>query len=151
MGAAFVIIHRDSREAPFHYYSEISDNFGPNHHGVYSQDSNVFAPYLAAKSTRRGPSRWLYSVGRGSSKVRVIWSPVVSASNQIKHPLVILLRHRPDRLFIRSPDLSSPGRFKAFNCLLFCGHMGVVTLGFIRATEVGYSCALIMVLGHGLS
>ena len=30
-------------------------------------------------------------------------------------------------------------------------HMGVVTLGFIRATEVGYSCGLIMVLGHGLS
>jgi NADH:ubiquinone oxidoreductase subunit 4 (subunit M) len=30
-------------------------------------------------------------------------------------------------------------------------HMGVVTLGFIRATELGYSCGLIMVLGHGLS
>jgi len=30
-------------------------------------------------------------------------------------------------------------------------HIGVVTLGFIRATELGYSCGLIIVLGHGLS
>ena len=30
-------------------------------------------------------------------------------------------------------------------------HIGVVTLGFIRGTELGYSCGLIIVLGHGLS
>ena len=30
-------------------------------------------------------------------------------------------------------------------------HMGVVTLGFIRGRELGYSCAFIIVLAHGLS
>ena len=29
-------------------------------------------------------------------------------------------------------------------------HMGVVILGFVRGTEIGYSCGLIMVLAHGL-
>ena len=30
-------------------------------------------------------------------------------------------------------------------------HIGVVTLGFISGREVGLTCGLIMVLGHGLS
>ena len=30
-------------------------------------------------------------------------------------------------------------------------HMGVVTLGFIRARELGYTCGVIMVFAHGLS
>lgn len=29
-------------------------------------------------------------------------------------------------------------------------HMGVVILGFIRGTELGYSCGLMIVLAHGL-
>merc|ERR1712003_17584 len=29
-------------------------------------------------------------------------------------------------------------------------HMGVVTLGFLRGRELGYSCGFIIVLGHGL-
>jgi len=29
-------------------------------------------------------------------------------------------------------------------------HMGVVTLGFVRGTEMGYSCGMMMILGHGL-
>ena len=29
-------------------------------------------------------------------------------------------------------------------------HMGVVNLGLIRGREFGYSCALMIVLGHGL-
>ena len=29
-------------------------------------------------------------------------------------------------------------------------HMGAVTLGFVRGTELGYRCRLLMVLGHGL-
>lgn len=28
-------------------------------------------------------------------------------------------------------------------------HMGVVTLGFIRGTELGYTCGLLMVISHG--
>ena len=29
-------------------------------------------------------------------------------------------------------------------------HMGVVTIGFMRGTETGYSCAIMMVVAHGL-
>ena len=29
-------------------------------------------------------------------------------------------------------------------------HMGVVNLGFLRGTEIGYTCGLIMILAHGL-
>lgn len=29
-------------------------------------------------------------------------------------------------------------------------HMGVVNLGFLRGTELGYTCGLIMILAHGL-
>lgn len=30
-------------------------------------------------------------------------------------------------------------------------HMGVVTMGFVSATEVGYACAIIIIIGHGLT
>ena len=30
-------------------------------------------------------------------------------------------------------------------------HIGVVTLGFIRGREIGYTCGLIMVFRHGLT
>lgn len=29
-------------------------------------------------------------------------------------------------------------------------HIGVVTLGILSGSEIGYSCSLIMILGHGL-